>query len=548
MAARSLDYSLRKMFYLDLVLNLTLLVSLSVVSGFIQDRFGAKAPFPRVLQGLLFAGAAVIGMLKPINLGSGLIFDGRSVMISLASLYFGPLSAVIATLPPLALRLYLGGDGVLMGVSVILMSCAAGLIYGKKGRSQSRIPDSQYLYVYGLIVHGFMVLLMFLLPRERIFPTLRSLGPAILVLYPLATVLAGKILSDALNNQRRIQELKENEKKYRDSLDFIPVPVGIADSSGRIRYFNRRFTETFGYRQEDLPSMEAWKQRVYPDLEYRREAEALWVSDLTAAVRGNGSTPNRVYRFTRFDGESRHVDIAMRVLGELYLTVFQDLTERESLENTLRNQLRDLSAMRDATINSMAILSEYRDTDTGSHIQRTKFYVKAMVERIGERLGYSSEARDLIWRSAPLHDIGKVAIPDSILLKPGRLTPEEEVIMRRHVLFGSDAIKRTREYAPEDPFLDVACEIAEFHHERWDGSGYPHGLSGPSIPLSARIMAVADVYDACISERPYKAPIPHDEVIRIIENGRGSHFDPELVDIFQDIHGEFKEIASQYQG
>lgn len=536
------------MVYLDLVLNLTLLISLSVVSGFLQDRFGAKATVARVLQGLLFAAAAVIGMLKPINLGSGLIFDGRSVMISLASLYFGPQSAVFATLPPLALRLYIGGDGVFMGVAVILMSSAVGLLYGKKSRSESRIPDSMSLYFFGLLVHVFMVLLMFLLPRSRIIPTLRSLGPAILVLYPFATVLAGKILSDALNNQRRIQELKGNEKKYRDSLDFIPVPVGIADASGRIRYVNRRFTETFGYRLEDIPFFEAWKEKAYPDPEYRRESETLWDSDVAAALKGNGSTPNRVYLVSRSDGEVRHVDITMRVLGELYLTVFQDLTERESLEITLRNQLRDLSAMRDATINSMAILSEYRDTDTGSHIQRTKFYVKAMVERVGERLGHSSEVRELIWRSAPLHDIGKVAIPDSILLKPGRLTPEEELIMRRHVLFGSDAIKRTREYAPDDPFLDVACEIAEFHHERWDGSGYPHGLSGPSIPLSARIMAVADVYDACISERPYKAPIPHEEVIRIIENGRGSHFDPELVDIFQDIHGEFKEIAAQYQG
>ncbi len=536
------------MIYLDLILNLSLLVSLSVVSGFIHDRFGSTPRLSRVLQGFLFALAAVIGMLKPMNLGNGLIFDGRSVMISLASLFFGPLAAAISVLPPLALRVYLGGDGMLMGVSVILMSSAVGLAFGRKSRAESRPPESLSLYAFGLIVHVFMVLLLFLLPRERVMPTLRTLGPSILVLYPLATVLAGKILSYALNNQRRIVELKTNERHYRDTLDFIPIPVGIVDSSGRVRYVNRRFTETFGYRLEDIPQIGDWKRKAYPDAEYRGKAEALWNADVVAAKEGDGSTPNRLYLVARSDGETRHVDIAMRVLGNLYITVFQDLTEREAMERTLRRQLKDLSAMRDATINSMAILSEYRDSDTGAHIQRTKLYVKAMVERIGERVGYSAEARELIWRSAPLHDIGKIAIPDSILLKPGRLTPEEEMTMRRHVLFGSDAIKRTREYAPEDPFLDYACEIAEFHHERWDGSGYPHGLSGPAIPMSARIMAVADVYDACISERPYKAPIPHDEVIHIIEQGSGSHFDPELVELFLDIHAEFNEIASRYRG
>lgn len=536
------------MVYLDLVLNLSLLISLSVVSGFIQDRCNHKLRLSQVLQGLLFAFAAVIGMLKPMNLGNGLIFDGRSVMISLASLYFGPLAALISVLPPLALRVFLGGDGMLMGVSVILMSSVVGLLYGRKSRRESRPPEFFSLYAFGLIVHVLMVLFMFLLPRERVIPTLQTLGPAIIALYPLATVLAGRILSDALNNQRRIEELKTNERQYRDSLDFIPIPVGVVDSSGRVRFLNRRFTETFGYRLEDIPLLEDWKYKAYPDPEYRRESEALWNDDVVAAMKGNGSTPNRVYRVTRSDGEIRQVDIAMRVFGNLYITVFQDLTERKSMENTLRSQLKGLSSMRDATINSMAILSEYRDTDTGAHIQRTKLYVKTMVERIGERVGYSPETRELIWRSAPLHDIGKIAIPDSILLKPGRLTPEEELIMRRHVLFGSDAIKRTREYAPEDPFLDFACEIAEFHHERWDGSGYPHGLSGPSIPLSARIMAVADVYDACISERPYKAPIPHAEVIRIIEAGKGTHFDPELVDLFLDIHEEFEDIASKYRG
>lgn len=536
------------MIYLDLVLNLALLIALSVVSGFLHDRFNSKAKHAAILQGCVFGLAAVVGMLKPMNLGNGLIFDGRSVMISLAALYFGPLGALPSVIPPLALRIGMGGDGVVMGVAVILMSALSGLIYGRTSRKEQRVPSSVSLYLFGLIVHALMILCMLLLPGERILPTLRSLGPAIIVLYPLATVLAGKILSDALNNNRRYEELKTKERQYRESLDFIPVPVGVADSSGKIRFLNQRFRETFGYKVEDIPDLESWKEKAYPDPVYREEAERQWNADLAEARVSASIIPTRMYRVVRSDGTERHVDIGMRIFGDLFLSVFQDLTEREYLDTTLRNQLHELSSVRDAAINSMAILSEFRDTDTGLHIQRTKHYVKVMIERLGPRAGYSPEACDRIWRSAPLHDIGKIAIPDSILLKPGRLTPEEEVTMRSHVLYGSDAIKRTREFAPEDSFLDFACEIVEFHHERWDGTGYPHGLSGPSIPLSARVMAVADVYDACISERPYKAPIPHAEVIKIIEGGRGTHFDPDLVDLFSEIHGTFEEIASCYHG
>jgi putative two-component system response regulator len=155
---------------------------------------------------------------------------------------------------------------------------------------------------------------------------------------------------------------------------------------------------------------------------------------------------------------------------------------------------------------------------------------------------------DLIFKSAPLHDIGKVGIPDHILLKPGRFTPEEFEIMKTHTTLGRDAIVAAeRRLGVEMPFLAFAKEIAYSHQEKWDGSGYPEGLSGDDIPISGRLMAVADVYDALICRRVYKEGMPHEKAVAIITEGRGSHFDPDIVDAFLECADEFRKIAKLYE-
>jgi putative two-component system response regulator len=161
----------------------------------------------------------------------------------------------------------------------------------------------------------------------------------------------------------------------------------------------------------------------------------------------------------------------------------------------------------------------------------------------------TEEHVDLLYKSAPLHDIGKVGVPDSILLKPGRLTEEEFEVMKLHTIYGRDAIRAAEgklEDLPSQSFLRFAREIAYSHQEKWDGTGYPEGLSGDDIPFSARLMALADVYDALISRRVYKPAFTHEEAVRIIGEGRGSHFDPDLVDAFLEAEQEFREIAQQY--
>ena len=210
-----------------------------------------------------------------------------------------------------------------------------------------------------------------------------------------------------------------------------------------------------------------------------------------------------------------------------------------------------MNAIQDVTIIAMASLAETRDNDTGNHIRRTQFYVKALAERLKGHPRFSRFLTDptinMLYKSAPLHDIGKVGIPDRILLKPGRFTPEEFEIMKTHTTLGRDAIQAAEDrLGMEVEFLHYAKEIAYYHQEKWDGSGYPTGKAGEDIPASARLMAVADVYDALISRRIYKDGMPHEKAAQIMVADRGTHFDPDVVDAFVELQGEFQAIAARF--
>ena len=221
------------------------------------------------------------------------------------------------------------------------------------------------------------------------------------------------------------------------------------------------------------------------------------------------------------------------------------------LESEVSRRTRELAAIQDVTIMAMASLAETRDSDTGNHIRRTQHYVRAMAKRLQThpRFGFflSDKTIDLLYKSAPLHDIGKVGIPDRILLKPGRFTPDEFEIMKTHTTLGRAAILAAeRQLGMAVDFLSHAKDIAYYHQEKWDGSGYPEGLSGEAIPISARLMAVADVYDALISRRVYKEGMPHEKAVAIITQGRGNHFDPDMVDAFLELQDEFQGIAGRF--
>jgi len=200
-------------------------------------------------------------------------------------------------------------------------------------------------------------------------------------------------------------------------------------------------------------------------------------------------------------------------------------------------------------INTVADLVECRDDVTGGHIGRTQKYMQLVVEQLIDDGVYAEQtygwSMDFLLLSAPLHDVGKISISDAILNKPGRLTPEEYDIVKTHVVKGVEVIQRMEKYGKASDFLKHAEIMAMTHHEKWDGSGYPNGLKGLDIPLEGRIMAIADVYDALISVRPYKKAIPAGEAAQIIIDGSGTHFDPELINIFKKLQDQFASIAQE---
>jgi adenylate cyclase len=234
--------------------------------------------------------------------------------------------------------------------------------------------------------------------------------------------------------------------------------------------------------------------------------------------------------------------------------VFTLLTSLRFLraDREVRERTRKLALTQDAVIQSLAALAETRHHETGGHIQRTRHYMRVLAVRLRDHPKFrhylDGPTVELLYRLAPLHDIGKVGVSDRILLKPERLTPEEYEEMKRHTLYGSETIRQAKNTLGEDSFLQVADEIAVAHHERWDGSGYPHGLRGDAIPIPGRFMAVADAYDAIISPRLYKPALLHGEAVRSMSEKRGTYFDPDVLDAFVESQEEFRRIAETFAG
>jgi putative two-component system response regulator len=245
--------------------------------------------------------------------------------------------------------------------------------------------------------------------------------------------------------------------------------------------------------------------------------------------------------------------VLARVHTQLELKKARDrLRDQNSiLEAEIGRRMGENLLIQEVSIRALARLAEIRDPETGNHLRRTQAYMNVLARRLALDPRHAATLTpgtiDLIVKSAPLHDIGKVGIPDYILLKPGKLTPAEWTIMQTHAGLGAEAIEHAEQDAERPvPFLAIAKEIARHHHERWDGGGYPDRLAGEAIPLAARLMALADVFDALISRRVYKAPVSLDGARQMICAGRGTHFDPDVVDAFLSDLPQFSDIASRY--
>jgi putative two-component system response regulator len=295
--------------------------------------------------------------------------------------------------------------------------------------------------------------------------------------------------------------------------------------------------------------------------------------DVLAELRSNPATQHIPVIFvTAMDGtedEERGLDcgavdyitkpirpaiVLARVRSQLELKQARDLLRNQNtyLESEVARRMTENQLIQDISILALARLAETRDPETGNHLRRTQEYVRTLANSLREHPRFSDflddQTIDALAKSAPLHDIGKVGIPDYILLKPGPLTPEEWVIMRTHAKLGSDAIAQAElDATGHVDFLALAKQIAHYHHEKWNGSGYPDGLVGDAIPIAARLMALADVFDALICKRVYKSAMTFEEAREIITRDSGTHFDPDIVQAFTENLDRFKAIAETYR-
>jgi putative two-component system response regulator len=301
-----------------------------------------------------------------------------------------------------------------------------------------------------------------------------------------------------------------------------------------------------------LPDMDA--QAVLHELRGDFLNADIAVIFLTAA--GEPAAERRAFRDGAADVIVKPVNpesLKARVAIHLELKALRAMHEQRDsqLDYLVAERTREAVLMQDATILAMATLAEAGDANTGNHLRRTQACFTALARELRFHARFSAELSDasiaLMSRAAPLHDIGKVAVPDAILMKPGRLTPDEFNTVKLHTVHGRDAIAGVEKtLGGSNPFLRHAREITWSHHEKWDGSGYPEGLKGEQIPLAARVMAVADVYDALISKRVYKPAFTHETAVELIRQGRGEHFDPDIVDAMLVIEARFRAIATEF--
>jgi putative two-component system response regulator len=239
-------------------------------------------------------------------------------------------------------------------------------------------------------------------------------------------------------------------------------------------------------------------------------------------------------------------EVKARVETHLRLSELQ-----RNLKGQVAAQVKEITELQMGMIFGLAKLAEARDDDTGRHLERIQILCKLFTEELHTMPAYAQhitgDYSERIFHASPLHDIGKVGIPDSILLKPGKLTPEEFEVMKTHTTIGANTLMEVQRNFPKNEFVDMGIRIAQSHHEKWNGGGYPLGCRGTEIPLSARIMAIVDVYDAVRSKRVYKPAMSHEETCAIIYKDAGTHFDPDLVEVFRRLEGKFREVWSSLQ-
>ena len=421
---------------------------------------------------------------------------------------------------------------------------------------KNRVDMADYMVLTGIFLGALYWALESLLnvfsPEEISFyqeifgPNIGEVWPRLIVF--CLFLMFGSHVQFTINERKKAEEaLKASEEKYRTILESIEEGYYEVDFEGYFVFVNDSLSKILGVPKTNLGFMNFWDfmddknaEQVYETfLECRRTGKPVKAFDCEFNI---NAAPAYIEASVSLLRDTRGLPIG-------YRGVLRDRTEKKKMELDLIESYRKIQEARAATILGLAKLAEYRDEGTGTHLERIRDYARILAVELSKDPRFSDTVDqqyvDDIYQSSILHDIGKVGTPDALLLKPGKLTGEEFDIIKRHTLMGGNALKAIESQIEGKSFLAMGREIAFNHHEKWDGSGYPRGLKGEAIPLSARIIALADVYDALTTKRFYKEAFSHEKAKNMIILLKSKHFDPRIVDAFLAVQKEFNRVREE---
>ena len=421
---------------------------------------------------------------------------------------------------------------------------------------QNRVDMADYMILTGIFLGALYWALESLLnvfsPEEISFYQ-ELFGPDISIVWPRLIVFClflmfGSHVQFTINERKKAEEaLKASEEKYRTILESIEEGYYEVDFEGYFVFVNDSLSKILGVPKIDLRFMNFW--------DFMDEENASRVYATFMGCRRTGKPVKAFDCEFNINGAAAYIEASVSLLRDSrglpvgYRGVLRDRTEKKKMELDLIESYRKIQEARSATILGLAKLAEYRDEGTGTHLERIREYARILAVELSQNPRFSEtidqQYIDDIYQSSILHDIGKVGTPDALLLKPGELTDEEFDIIKRHTIMGGNALKAIESQIEGQSFLAMGREIAFNHHEKWDGSGYPRGLKGEAIPLSARIIALADVYDALTTRRFYKEAFSHDKAKNMIILLKSKHFDPQIVDAFLAVQEKFNRVRKE---
>jgi PAS domain S-box-containing protein/putative nucleotidyltransferase with HDIG domain len=495
----------------DLLYNAALLLVLVYVYDLLARRLSQRSLAFKVLTGLVLGGISIALMVSALVLSNGVIFDTRSVALSTGTLFYGTLPGAIAGLVAAVYRASLGGDGAVMGVSVIAASVAVGALWRRWRHIARRDPGLLELYLFGLTVHVVMLALTSTLPDP--LASLREIALPVIVIYPLASVVLGLLMIDARRRRQAEAALRESEQRFASLAEFMPGRLWIRDRELRYLYVNRELAESLGRSPGDL---------------LHKTPEEVWEPEQAGVARSlceralGGERVDLIERWPDEPGGRFYRSLVFPIMRgretSLLGGLMFDVTSEHTAERELKQHAERLQRTLEGAVLAVSHIVEARDPYTAGHQRRVAELAKA----IAGRMGLSEDQTEGLRLAALIHDIGKISVPAEILSKPGRLTETEFTLIKVHSEAGY-AIISDIEF--EQPVADIVLQ----HHERLDGSGYPRGLSGSAVWLEARVLAVADVYEAMVSHRPYRPALTRAHATAELQEGAGARYDPDVV-------------------